>query len=146
MKNQLKILFNFLFILGILLTKLADANNVIQIQKIRVIKNYVNHVMIQCPVNGNLVRAEHIKWVNERYDFNKPDEEVLISSQNLLSSGQLNYQLQDGLHYFSCGYILNNCYVRVKLWQIDYVCKIKSIFLYKNRLIINYYNYFLIKY
>ncbi len=121
----MKALFNLVAVTltVILFSRSAQAQSIIQVQKLRIIKQYINHIVLQCPVNSNLVRSEHIKWINERYDFTKPDDQVLISSQNLLANGQLNFQLQDGLTYLSCGYILNNCYVRVKLWQIDYVCK-----------------------
>jgi hypothetical protein len=104
----------------------ASSSSSSSIQELRVIRHYADHVFLHCPLTSspytNQAISEHqIKWVNEINDYSKPDQNVIINSFNLLLSSHVQYQLNPHITYLSCGFIMNNCYFRLKMWKINYI-------------------------
>lgn len=94
-------------------------------ESVRIISNFINSYSVQCPgvtkVNGQKVRFEELYWLNENFDYQKPDASVIISSSNLLEKSQLTVRIDRSINHLSCGYLHNNKYVRIKLWTFNYV-------------------------
>ena len=100
-------------------------SDLLQIQKLKVVKGYLSHTTLQCPIPASThIPLNQIRWVNEANDYAKPDSGVQLTANNVLASSQLAFQTFDSLTYLSCGYISeSNCYVRLKLWQLICVGK-----------------------
>ncbi len=114
---SLSLLFLFLDV------KLAHSD-LLQIQKLRVVKGYLSHTTLQCPIPASKsIPLNQIRWVNEANDYTKPDGSVQLTTSNVLASSQVSFQTFDSLTYLSCGYVSDNCYVRLKLWQLICVGK-----------------------
>ena len=114
------------FNLGILFFYLNGINAAINLSNLRIIRSFASSVTLQCPTS---YYSEHIdlscvRWINERYDFNKPDQNVVITPQNLILTSQLSLQLNPHYEYVSCGYITKtNQYVRLGFWKLTYIGK-----------------------
>lgn len=116
-----------LFLIGVSsYGNLVFANNS-RAENLRVLKSFANSEFVECPLSSSvtdqLVPLNQVLWLNEINDFNKPDAQVMVSASNLLSRSLLQYQLINDITHISCGFIFNNQYVRLKLWQISYVGK-----------------------
>ena len=83
---------------------LQDSSNM---DTLRIIRSYASSIYLQCPLqsklNNEVIAVHQLKWVNEMYEFNKPDLSVVVTPQNLVGAGLVNFQLNDRLNYVSCG-------------------------------------------
>ena len=97
----------------------------------RVVNEYVDTYSVQCPLstkpNNEPVLVDSIYWVNENLSYNKIDQDVNIPD-NLIDKAKLNIKISPGLNYVSCGYLFNNLYIRIKMWNIVFVGKFKCLF------------------
>jgi hypothetical protein len=98
-------------------------------EKQRVLNEYIDTFEIQCPLvskpNNEKVQTDSIYWINENLSFNKIDQDVNIPD-NLIDKGKANIKVSPGLNYVSCGYLFNNVFVRIKLWNIVFVGLLKK--------------------
>jgi hypothetical protein len=98
-------------------------------EKQRVLNEYIDTFEIQCPLvskpNNEKVQTDSIYWINENLSFNKVDQDVNIPD-NLIDKGKANIKVSPGLNYVSCGYLFNNVFVRIKLWNIVFVGLLKK--------------------
>lgn len=96
-------------------------------EKLRILNEYIDTYAIQCPItskpNNELVSADSIYWINENLSYNKNDQDVNIPN-NLIDKGKLNIKISPGLFYVSCGYLFNNMFYRVKMWNFAFVGKL----------------------
>jgi len=116
------IILKILFVCFFYLSDSAHAAYVTERQ--RVINEYVDTFSIQCPLsikpNNEPVLVDSIYWVNENLSYNKIDQDVNIPD-NLIDKAKLNIKVSPGLNYVSCGYLFNNLYIRIKMWNIAFV-------------------------
>lgn len=69
----------------------------------------------------DLAGVYQLKWLNEKDDYSKPDDQVQVSDYNLMLVADANMQIGQSLTYVSCGYINNYRYVRIKMWQLVFI-------------------------
>lgn len=95
-------------------------------EKLRVLNDYIDTFVVQCPLtskpNNQLVTIEDLYWINENLSFNKVDQDVNIPN-NLVDKAKLNIKINPSLNYVSCGYLYNNVYIRIKMWNFIYTGK-----------------------
>ena len=117
--NILKILFICIYLINFISAAYTN-------EKLRVLNEYIDTFAIQCPLtskpNNQLVTIEDIYWINENLSFNKPDQEVNIPN-NIIDKSKLNIKIKPGFNYVSCGYLFNNVFVRIKMWNFVYTGK-----------------------
>ena len=84
---------------------------------LRIIRAYATSIYLQCPLQSKLtnevISIHQIRWIDEISDFNKPDSAVIVSGHNLITSAQVNLQLNERITYVSCGMYSNA--IRIKL-------------------------------
>ena len=77
------------------------------IDTLRIIRAYATSIYLQCPLQSKLtnevISIHQIRWINEIDDFSKPDSAVVVSAHNLITSAQINLQLNERITYVSCG-------------------------------------------
>lgn len=117
--NILKILFVFIYLVNFLEAAYTT-------EKLRVLNDYIDTFVVQCPLtskpNNQLVTIEDLYWINENLSFNKVDQDVNIPN-NLVDKAKLNIKINPSLNYVSCGYLYNNVYIRIKMWNFIYTGK-----------------------
>ena len=100
------------------------------IKNVRVLRQYASSARLECPLTSNLnehIDLARIRWLNEKNDYFKPDQNVLVSVNNLIDRAKPNIMLGPLYSYVSCGYLLsNNQYVRLGFWKINYIGKMKA--------------------
>jgi hypothetical protein len=96
----------------------------LNIENLRIVRKYASTVVIQCPlttVRNEIIRPDQIRWINENNDYNKPDHAVVLSQYNVIDQGKVNILANERYYYISCGYCINNMYIRLKMWRFIYV-------------------------
>lgn len=124
-------IFSFFFVLGFLFNSLyafqpiqtARPGGTFIKENIRILTNYVAGFSVQCPlvskINGQQVSFEELFWINE--NLHHTENDVFISSSNLLEKAQLTFRINQNFNHVSCGYLYQNQYIRIKLWDFVYI-------------------------
>ncbi len=129
--KNLVMIFNFFFAFGFLISSLCAFQTIQTVrpggsylkENVRILINYVNGYSVQCPlvlkVNGIQVSFEEIFWINENQHH--ADNDVFISSLNLIDKAQLTVRINQNYNHISCGYLYQSQYIRIKLWSFTYI-------------------------
>jgi hypothetical protein len=99
-------------------------NAAININNLRIIRAFASSVTLQCPTNfyNEHVDISRIRWLNENFEYSKPDQNVALTPQNLILTSQLSLQLNAHYEYISCGYVTNSHqYVRLGFWKLNFI-------------------------
>jgi len=107
------------------LLNLALAGAASEVQVLRIVRSYANGVFLHCPLTSpqahDLAGVYQLKWLNEKDDYNKADDQVQVSDYNVMLVADANLQINQQLTYVSCGFINNYRYVRIKLWHLVFI-------------------------
>lgn len=103
---------------------LRETDAATPMNNLRIIRSFAHGVVLQCPTNyyNEHIELTRIRWINERYDYTKPDSNVPITPTNLIASSQISLALTGDYEYISCGYVTNNyLYVRLGFWRLIFI-------------------------
>ena len=85
----------------------VNSDGSLDIDTLRIIRSYATSIYLQCPLqsrlNNEVISIHQVRWVDEINDFMKPDSSVVVSGHNLITSAQINLQLNERITYVSCG-------------------------------------------
>ena len=126
----------FLKVLFLLFTAFVEYSSQLEkyeAEQLRVLDSHLKEgLILTCPETGSpsqfntIINEKLVVWVNEVGQSEKPDSQVSVTSENLLTPNRptrFEYVFNRPFSDISCGYFIANTnkYVRIKRWKLSYV-------------------------